>query len=185
MLAVDCERFANDLTAYLDRELSDARMIEVKSHLEICDCCRKEYRSLELSARFIETHAREMQPAPEIWKRVRSKISSMEAPAPAPGLLQFLVASPWWSGAATIAAMAVCAFGIWSYTQNQAAKRDLIQYMTRYVQVREAEEQTHRTEAAVTPGADPDSFIRAKYSDNPFVTMDSTPDKNPFRSEDQ
>jgi anti-sigma factor RsiW len=183
---MDCERCANDLTAYLDGELSGTRSLEVKSHLEICQPCREEYRSLELSARFVETHVRELQVQPKIWNHVQAHISVMEAPAPSPGLFQLLTMNPWWSAAGTVVAAAALVLGLWSYLHNQAVKRDLIQYMTQYIQAREVQEQAHQAQAfnLENAGAEADP-VHPEYTDNPFVTANSTPDMNPFRSEDQ
>ncbi len=183
---MDCETITGDLTAYIDGELSDARKSHVETHLEHCPQCREEYHSLELSARFIETHARELQPAAEIWSQVRTRISGMEAPAPAAGLLQFLTERPWWSATATVVAVLVLAIGLRTFNQYQTAKRDLNEYMNHYVQMRDAEEQTHQRALHETQSDATDvDFVHAKYSDNPFATVEPTPDKNPFRSEDQ
>lgn len=183
---MDCERYTNDLTAYLDGELSRTRSLEVKSHLEICQPCREEYRSLELSARFVETHIRELQVHPRIWNNVQAHISVMEAPAPSPGLFQFLAMNPWWSAAGSAAVAAALLLGLWSYQHNQAVKQELVQYMTQYIQARETQEQAHQTQAfnLENAGADVD-LSYSEYPENPFVTANSTPDMNPFRSEDQ
>jgi len=183
---MDCERCAGELTAYLDGELSDTKTLEVKSHLEICQPCRDEYRSLELSARFVETHVRELQVQLQVWNHVRARISVMETSAPSPGLFQLLTINPWWSAAAVAVASAVLAVGLWGYMHSQAAKRNLVQYMTQYIQAREVQEQAHQTQVLIfeNTGAEAD-LVHPEYLDNPFVAVDSNPYMNPFRSEDQ
>jgi anti-sigma factor RsiW len=182
---MNCERCNEDLTAYLDGELTDARKRELKSHLESCVPCREEFQSLEESQRFFERQVRELEPASETWNRVRTRIAAMEPPAPAPGLFQLLITHPWWSAAVTAVATAALAIGFWGYVQNQTAKRDLMQYMTQYIQQRDAQEHARRAPAPNSSGTY--SNVPASYSDdseNPFVTVNYAPDKNPFRSED-
>lgn len=183
---MDCERCADDLTAYLDGELPDAKKLEVKSHLQTCQSCREEYRSLELSARFVETHTRELQVSPVVWHRVRARISVMEAPAPSPGLFYWLTANPWRSAAATVVATASLALGLWGYMRYQEAQRDLLQYMTQYIQAREAQEHAHQLPALSAESTSTEvDLVHPEYLDNPFATVQFDPDKNPFRSEDQ
>jgi len=185
-MIMDCERFANDLTAYLDGELSATRSLEVKSHLEVCQPCREEYQSLELSARFVETHIRGLQVQPRIWNNVQAHLSVIEAPAPPPGLFQFLAMNPWWSAAGSAVVAAALFLGLWSYLHNQAVKQDLVQYMTQYIQARDTQEKAHQTQAFNLENAGADvNLIHSEYLENPFVTASSIPDMNPFRSEDQ
>jgi anti-sigma factor RsiW len=183
---MDCERCADDLTAYLDGELSETKTLEVKSHLDLCQSCREEYRSLELSTRFVETHVRELQVQPQIWSQVQARISAMEAPAPSPGLFQLLTLNPWWGAAAAVVGTAVLTVGLWGYIHNQAAKQNLVEYMTQYIQAREVQEQAHRAQILTPENSGTEAGIfHAEYMDNPFVAVDSNPDMNPFRPEDQ
>jgi anti-sigma factor RsiW len=43
---VNCHIVQNSLSAYLDRELPGAQMIEVRAHVERCDACAAELESL-------------------------------------------------------------------------------------------------------------------------------------------
>lgn len=45
--ATEHERYREDLSAYLDRQLEPARMAEVEAHLVACEACREELASLE------------------------------------------------------------------------------------------------------------------------------------------
>lgn len=45
--ATEHERYREDLSAYLDRQLGPARMVEVEAHLMACEACREELASLE------------------------------------------------------------------------------------------------------------------------------------------
>jgi anti-sigma factor RsiW len=183
---MDCLTCAEELTAYLDGELSKTRTHQVKEHLELCGTCLEEYRSLEQSARFVEIHAAELQIRPEIWNNVRARISTLEAPATSPGVFHWLTVNPWWSAATAVVAMAVLALGLWSYSSHQRAQRELVQYMTQYIQARDAQEQALQASSAgrAQPGTEVGVF-HTEYMDNPFVTVEANADRNPFRSEDQ
>ncbi len=181
---MDCERCADNLTAYLDGELSEDKLREVKSHLEVCEPCRAEHKSLELSARFVETHSVERQVPSALWDRVRARVAVMEAPAPSPGMFSFLAANLWWSAAATTVVTALLVAGLWGYMHHQQVQRDLVQYMTQYIQARDAQEGALQA----TPAEATDSStasVHSEYTDNPFVTVNVSTDANPFRSEDQ
>src|SRR5438067_1752080 len=43
---MNCGRVSNQLSAYLDRELTGAEMLHIRSHLGGCDSCRAEHESL-------------------------------------------------------------------------------------------------------------------------------------------
>jgi anti-sigma factor RsiW len=43
---MNCGRVSNQLSAYLDRELTGAEMLQIRGHLSACDSCRTEYEAL-------------------------------------------------------------------------------------------------------------------------------------------
>jgi anti-sigma factor RsiW len=43
---MNCGRVSNQLSAYLDRELTGSEMLQIRSHLSDCDRCRAEYEAL-------------------------------------------------------------------------------------------------------------------------------------------
>lgn len=43
---MNCGRVSNQLSAYLDRELTGTEMLQIRSHLGDCDRCRDEYEAL-------------------------------------------------------------------------------------------------------------------------------------------
>ncbi len=181
---MNCESCAEDLTAYIDGELSETKARDVRTHLDRCGACRDEHRSLELSARFVETHARELQMRPESWNLVRARIAAL--PAPAPGLFQWLTSNLWWSSAVTALATAALALGFWGYMHHIESQRDLTHYMSEYIQAREEQEQTHRITPLESDSSAADAgVLHPEYVNNPFVTVRSSADMNPFRSEEQ
>ncbi len=182
---MDCERCTEDLTAYLDGELTQAKASDVKTHLALCETCREEYRSLEVSARFVEAHCTDIEIRPEAWNVVRARISAMPSASPAPGLYQWLITNPWWGATATALATVALILGFWGYTRHQAEQKDLTQYMAKYIETREAQEKSPRILVRAPGGSAVEAEIHPEYEDNPFVTVSSTADSNPFKPEDQ
>src|SRR5436305_5525578 len=45
---MNCGRVSNQLSAYVDRELTGAEMLQIRSHIGGCDSCRAEYEALAL-----------------------------------------------------------------------------------------------------------------------------------------
>src|SRR5712692_4720313 len=43
---MNCGRVSNQLSAYLDRELTGVEMLQIRSHLTECDRCRSEHEAL-------------------------------------------------------------------------------------------------------------------------------------------
>ena len=43
---MNCGRVSNQLSAYVDRELTGAEMLQIRAHLGACDSCRAEYEAL-------------------------------------------------------------------------------------------------------------------------------------------
>ena len=68
-MIMDCKQCTEDLTAYLDGELSPADSAQVQSHLAACASCADELRSFQEAADFVESHKRELKPASWIMER--------------------------------------------------------------------------------------------------------------------
>jgi len=43
---MNCGRVSNQLSAYVDRELTGVEMLSIRNHLDDCDACRSEYEAL-------------------------------------------------------------------------------------------------------------------------------------------
>jgi len=189
---MECEKCADDLTAYLDRELGDSRASEIDSHLRVCQGCAEEYRSLKASADFVSSHMREIQPSEAIWEGLHARLSSKEAHLPSVG---------WWHGlafgsvrtwAVTAAAASIMIVGFLGYYRYEAFRKngELVQYMNSYIQVREQQEQARNSPVAA-PQADLPSLdsspatnvylLHTEFEDNPFVVLEPDSFSNPFR----
>jgi len=180
---MECERCREDLTAYLDGELSESGAQEVRIHTEACRSCAAELESLRGSAEFFESGVQAVELSPALWHNVQARISAMEAPVPAGTLLNFFEAHRWATAAAAAVAVVVIAVGAWNFMRYEQSQRDLKRYMNTYIQQRESSNLAPEISTAAPNAISPVSY-RGEES-NPFLQVDSIPDRNPFRMEAQ
>jgi anti-sigma factor (TIGR02949 family) len=64
-----CAKCEEMLQPYLDRELSDAEMLQAEMHLQGCNYCRKRYRFEVSLRRYVRQAASEQMP-PELKQRL-------------------------------------------------------------------------------------------------------------------
>jgi anti-sigma factor RsiW len=173
-MMMDCKQCAEDLTAFLDEELSAADSERVRSHLAICVTCADEWRSLKEASDFIESHKNELEPGPESWNMVRARISTVDSHPS----FRFFAPRRWRVALAALAIAAACTVGYLQYQSIQ--RRSLSQYMSQYIQDRERRRQT----PSILADAE-NLQIEVPYADNPFIEVTDTLGDNPFRSEDR
>ena len=176
---MDCKECTDQLTAFLDEELSAREAEQIKSHLSACKSCADEWGSLRDSKEFIESRVHDLAPRPEAWNFVRARISMDQAPPPA---FHFFALNRWRVAMAT--AVLIFAAGLGYFQYQQVQKKTLDRYVSQYIQEREARWQAK----VVLTTAQPDTadFDQANpFADNPFVEIKATVSENPFRSEDQ
>jgi anti-sigma factor (TIGR02949 family) len=183
---MDCRQCNDELTAYIDGELSASDAKEMNRHLEKCPPCLREYRDLKSSTTLVVTHAQELAPSPEIWNNLRSRIAEMPAPANSFGLFQFLVINRWAAALSTMAAIAVLFVGMWGYMQHQQSLRNLEASMQEYIQTRSVAEQIHGQQLRAAEST-PVSWelVGPANMENPFAEMRPVSFTNPFKSEDR
>jgi anti-sigma factor RsiW len=175
---MNCQICTENLTAYLDGELSRLESDELENHLEICSPCAEERNSLEEAFLFIDNSLPQpLKPSPKIWGHVHSRIAQPAVRSALPGFLQIFQTSRWAPAAAAVAAALVIGLGLWGYFLHRETDQDLNQYMVRYIEARDLEEQMHK--------ADDPPVLYPTHSElqaNPFVveTVD-TSFSNPFR----
>lgn len=66
-----CAKCEEMLQPYLDRDLSDAEMLQAEMHLQGCSYCRKRYRFEVSLRRYVRQAASEQMP-PELKERLLS-----------------------------------------------------------------------------------------------------------------
>jgi len=124
---MDCNRCVEDLTAYLDGELSPEAFAQVQSHLKTCSSCSEEFRSFQQASDFVASHVRELSLPLGSWNRVRDRIEVPKSPAfwSRPFLLR------WRPAVAALACIVVLAVG---YLWNQQIQRQSLDaYIARYL----------------------------------------------------
>ncbi len=177
---MDCKECTDQLTAFLDAELSAREAAQIKSHLSACKSCTDEYLSLRDSKEFIESHIHDLEPRGEAWNLVRARIIA-ESSSPAP--FRFFALNRWRLAVATLALIAAFGIGYLQYQQNQ--RRTLDKYVTQYIQEREARQQLRSVLTSAQAGTGTEVDEASPYADNPFIEINATVSDNPFRSEDQ
>ncbi len=183
---MDCKNCVDDLTAYLDGELDGTRSNQIKTHIQACPACLGELQGLERSLRLVESNIEEIEPKPEIWDGLVSRIAAQQAQHRPVGFFQLLVSHRWTAATATLAASIVLAAGGWGLWNHHQAEQAVRRYMDEYVQLRAHQEEI-RLAATADAGAAVESAVEAhaEYADNPFVDIEAPEIENPFRSEEQ
>jgi len=183
---MDCRQCSEELTAFIDGELVGGSAEQMKLHLDKCPPCRAEMRELQNSAAFVEMNSRELEPIPEIWNNLRSRIAEMPTPEGSHGFFRFLVMNRWTAAAATLAATAVLALGLWGYLQGQKSSAEFEAYMNDYIQTRMTDEAIHSTkiaEAERNPWrAD---LAESAFPRNPFAQDRPAAIENLFQTEER
>jgi hypothetical protein len=172
---MDCKRCSEDLTAYLDGELSPIDSAQVRSHLDACASCSDELRSLQQAGAFLASRMHELDLRPGSWNRVRAQIAIQKFTS------FWNIFSPirWRPAVAALTCLALLAFGYMWYRQTQ--QRSLDAYIAQYERARDAGRSFRRVIANVDSGFAPDN----RAIDNPFIEAKVSLDLNPFRSEDR
>ncbi len=171
---MDCKKITEDLTAFLDGELSAADSAQVNAHLASCASCADELRSLKDAADFIESRRGELHLRSGAWDAVRTRIATEKSFS----LFEFPLLTHWRAAFAAAACFAIFAAGYLWYQRIE--ERDLNAYISQYIKAREAS----RPFSKAGTGMDV-RFESGKVAvDNPFIEAKVGLDFNPFRSED-
>jgi len=166
-MTMDCAQCAENMTAYLDGELSASDAERMRLHLSACALCSGELGSLQEAANFIESYRKELEPRLESWNLVRARISQADSFSPFRSLR-------WRVALATLAITAALALGYLQYQQIQRTALD--KYISEYVREREARGKERSILA---------NEIEIPYANNPFIEVKATLVDNPFQSEDR
>lgn len=181
---MDCRQCSDDLTAYMDGELAESAAQQLKQHLEHCELCRAEYEELRDTATFVSEHAADLEPVPEIWNNLRSRIAELPAPAGSFGVFRFLAMNRWAGMLSTVAATAVLALGLWGYERYEQSRSELESYMNEYIQMRAAQERQYELQMIQERDDALQGAPEAERAiDNPFADTRPVALTNPFHAE--
>lgn len=151
------------LSAFIDSQLSDEEMLAVKSHLRICSGCRTVLEEMNAVTRLFQESER-VAPSPFLWNRISADLNKKD---PARGWVAAILESlhPYRRGlsAAAAALTLILSVGITYLYQSsrQVAERAALA----------AIDQTYKSLAA----QDPDAY-------NPFTSGSLEDHENPFSS---
>lgn len=170
---MDCKRCTENLTAYLDGELSHVDSAQVRSHLELCTSCAVELRSFQAASSFVKSHASELELRSKSWDTVCDRISTAGSRSP----FGLLIPKQWSSALATLAVVIAVAFGYLWYQQDQ--RKSLDEYISQCVKTRESGQTFElMTSSSGLP-------FQSGNPNNPFIEVKPAFDTNPFRLEDR
>lgn len=99
-------RLRRQLSAYVDGELRPEEVREVNAHLPGCAECRDELAQLRRLKHLLQ-HVPEVDPAPEVWERLRTRLAGEGRPAIVADLLEAIRAAFRRPAVAAAAAMLV------------------------------------------------------------------------------
>ena len=170
---MDCRRCTENLTAYLDGELSPVDSAQVRSHLDSCASCAVELRSFQAASSFVAFHASQPELRSQSWDAVYDRIAATGSRS----LFAFPILKQWSTTLATLAMVLAVAFGYLWY--QQAQRKNLDEYISQYVKMREA----GRTSWLMTSSSGLPS--QSGNPNNPFIEVKPAFDTNPFRLENR
>ena len=178
---MDCANYVEDLTAYIDGELSDGVAERLRLHINSCASCASELRGVKEAAVFVDSHVHELKPRPELWANVRSQIAVIEVSPRPTGFLQVLHAPRWLTATVALAASLLLTLGVWEYIQKRRSDEAFQQYVTEQIELRRLQDETPGLDIQVSSPTSQEMF-----TDNPFVTVsEETTFRNPFREGDR
>lgn len=160
---MNCGQCTDNLTAYMDGELSAAESVQMRAHLEICDSCTAELSGIRQAATLVESNLRELEVRPESWNAVYDRINAVR-----PNSSFHTFFRKWAETLAAAAVLVAISLGYLWYQHNE--RRSLDDYISRYVKSREAESHAQTAHYFVL---------------NPFSESKPSADINPFRLEDR
>jgi anti-sigma factor RsiW len=159
-----CKDYSEDLTAYLDGELSPSRASEIAAHIRTCRPCSDELSELRRTGDFIGAHSVTLEPRPEMWNNLRARIPVRPEVRGYPDWFQTWLGNRRLAALGSLVATAALVLGLWGYIAHRESQRSLERYMREYVQQRETMD---------------------GRLDNPFVVSQQISFDNPFRSGEQ
>ncbi len=181
-----CKRCNDEMSSYLDGELSIADARDLESHIRACAPCAAELQSLETSSRFVANHSREVELRPQVWQKVSARVAESPEPQAAWSILEFLGGRRLaLLGSAITLALLLMAGG-WGVLKYRETERALVQYMADCIHVRDAQEEAETAQQnIISQDSQETAEIETDAQDNPFSSVSYDSDDNPFRSEDQ
>jgi len=169
---MSCENIREQISEFLDGELSPEQIRTLQSHLDQCDHCRKELRHLKITGKIFGAYLPYLEPPPAIWAGITRAIES-----PSPSYLDMMF--QWWKFAAAAAVFLiiiafVMTFSFWNGTPAHFSSRALQAEIESYLQQRQ------HFAVADNPFSEKEFFPAEEPGDNPFSRYLLLKSQNPF-----
>ena len=74
MMQIDCREAARRLHGFLDKELNEAEIVEVQSHLNSCEECRSKFRFEASFRRVVMSRSSEQQAPTSLRKKIADRL---------------------------------------------------------------------------------------------------------------
>ena len=74
MMEIDCQEAARRLHGFLDKELSEADIVEVQGHLDRCEECRSKFRFEASLKRVVMKRSSEQRAPASLRKRIADRL---------------------------------------------------------------------------------------------------------------
>ena len=176
---MECPTCSDNLTAYLDAELSDPDREQVEKHLNFCHACTLEFQSLSVAYGWVDRSLDTIGLRPEIWTRIEASLPARAAPAAHGGWQRFLAGLGHFPGrgwAASFAAVAILAAVVFlrpmAPAQSDLDLEGLRKELSVMVQEKDRQD-TLRHNSPSDAGND-------KYGSNPYAPEQVSLEFNPF-----
>jgi anti-sigma factor RsiW len=164
-----CEDFRNNLSEYLDGEVSPDFALQFQEHLADCGRCQEELASFEQVGKIITTHLPTLEPPPDIWYSVHRNILS----APVVPPLRFSLSMKWASAFAMLVVALVVAGALIFRHWDQVHRVE--QTFTTHAKARQ------QTLRQGNPFGSAVLSLDGVSKDNPFSPYLRVKPKNPFK----
>ena len=73
-MQIDCEEAARRLHGFLDKELNEAEVVEVRGHLNSCEECKSKFRFEASLKRVVMRHSSEQQAPASLRNRIADRL---------------------------------------------------------------------------------------------------------------
>lgn len=181
---MNCREALEYSSAFIDGELSPGAVATFRDHVGSCRGCAEALKGLEDASRTVIGNLRTIEPGPQVWLRIQSRIASLPAPRERSGFWGLLFAPRLGLAAAASVLILALVSGTVTVVLHRRSEAELQEYMDRYIQARYAASQSDAVEEAAWWPSVHTATRTGGEPENPFLDVDySRPIVNPFEAE--
>ena len=105
---MNCRKIETKLSAFQDKQLPEADMVEIENHLSVCSDCRQNFTEMEFTWKVLDKVER-FESAPFFWTRVSQRLNEKK------NKKLFFIPLRWFPVPAISTVMVIFAFAIGVY----------------------------------------------------------------------